>query len=69
MADPYKNSNAEEGHKKPLPKLAKEDFYCKLSQPHPADEEVEKTNIFIKLLKLGKEKDQPNFTLKQMLFS
>ena len=57
LAYPYQNFNSIDDHKKLVDNLKKEDFFSKLKNECPDDEEIERTKEFIKLfyLKNGEE--------------
>ena len=60
LASPYEYFNGIDDYHKPVDNLKKEDFFTKLKNDYPSDEEIEKTKRFIKLfdLKNGKEVTQ-----------
>ena len=57
LANPYQNFNSIDDYKKPVDNLKNEDFFSKLTNECPDDEEIERTKEIIKLfdLKNGEE--------------
>ena len=52
VAYPYRYFNSIDDYKKPVNNLKKEDFYSKLKNDFPDDEEIERTKEIIKLLNI-----------------
>ena len=57
LAYPYEYLNSIDDYKKPVDNLKKEDFFGKLKNDYPDDEEIERTKEIIKLfnIKVGEE--------------
>ena len=52
LAYPYEYFNSIDDYKKPVDNLKKEDFFGKLKNDYPADEEIERTKEIIKLFNI-----------------
>ena len=52
LACPYEYFNNIDGYKKPVDKLEKEDFFSKLKNDYPDDDEIERTKEIIKLFNI-----------------
>ena len=49
MADPYENFNSIDDYQKPVDNLQKEDFFSKLKNNCPSDEETQRTKVIFKI--------------------
>ena len=52
LAYPYEYFNSLDGYRKPVDNLKKNDFFSKLKNDYPNDEEIERTKQIIKLFNL-----------------
>ena len=57
LACPYEYFNSIEDYQKPVNNLKKEDFFSKLKNKNPDDEEIERTKEIIKIFNIKKEKN------------
>ena len=67
MAYPYEFFNCIEDYQKPVNKLKKEDFFCKLKNKCPDDEETERTKEIIKIFDIENEEELTEIYLKSDL--
>ena len=56
LADPYEIFNSIDDYQKPVDNLKKEDFFSKLENKCPDDEEIQRTKGIIKISDIKREK-------------
>ena len=64
MAYPYEFFNSIEDYQKPVKKSKKEDFFSKLKNGYPDDEEMERTKEIIKLFNIRNGEELTELYLK-----
>ena len=64
LAYPYEFSNCIQDNQKPVDNLTKEDFFSKLKNDYPSDEEIERTKEIIKIFDTKNGEELTEFYLK-----